>query len=230
MLKYLTFACFLYLNINLVAAQAGFYRYTGKDFTETLELLENGQFIYSNLQPWAKGQSKGTWKVQSDILILHSDKQISYEIIEEEDKKAEALYLTITAKSVDNGPRKIEKIKVNNEANMSNDNANSLAYLEQYNRINTMGTRQQRDSLKNAFVPRHYVYDDYEGFIDSLNLSFDKQELSLQLKNPKSNRITIVFDLDTNPMYRYFNQQKWQFLGKKEILSPEGYHFKKAKK
>lgn len=230
MLKYLTFACLLYLNLNLIYGQAGFYKYTGSDFSETLELLENGRFIYCNIQPWAKAESKGTWKVQNNAIILHSDKQINYEIIEEQDNKKESLHLIITAKSSDNGPRKIEKVQVNNTANMSNDNANSLAYLEQYNRIKTSGTREQRDSLKNAFVPRHYIYNDYMGFIENLNVYFDKKQISLQLQNPQSNKVTIIFDLDTNPLYKYFNQQKWEIASKKELLSAEGNHFKKAKK
>ena len=230
MLKYLTFACFLYLNLNILYAQAGFYKYTQKDFTETLELLENGNFIYNNLQDWSKTESKGKWKIQNNQLILHSEHQIQFELIEEEDNKKECLYLVITSTSKDKGPQKINQILINGNGKMMNDNSNSLAYLEKHSRIMNTGTKAQRDSLKEAYIPLHYLYDDYSGTVENIEIFFDKRKVNIPITNPKANHIKVIFNLEGKGTYRYFNQEAWTFVNKKEILSKEGQSFKRAKK
>jgi hypothetical protein len=218
------------LTSATVCAQAGYYKTEQKTGGESLELLEDNRFNYTFETAWSKSTTVGRWKIEGGKLILHSDKQLEFTVFEEKDPKDEGLCINIIANSADEGPKLIDRILFGEKKPFKKDNSRSLAYLEQYNRIASSGTPAQRDSLKRAYTPQYFSYNAYEGTADTVRLLFDRKEVVYILKDKTANLLIFDFKLDANSLFRYFKNEAWEFVGRKEIHSPEGKIFKKGKK
>jgi hypothetical protein len=213
-----------------LSAQVGFYKTEGKQGGESIEILKDNRFIYTNQTAWAKSTTEGKWSIKGNTLVLHSDKQLIYNVVESRNDNSPALYVEISAASQAVGPKTMEKVILSKDLPFKKDNSRALAYLEQYNKIANTGTTQQRDSLRQAYTPQYFVCDDYEGIADTVRVFFDKKEVIYPLKDKAANVLSFDFTLEINPLYRYFKDEEWEFVGKKELKTKDGASLKKGKK
>lgn len=230
MKNFITVLTLFALTSPSIFAQAGYYKTEQKTGGESLELLADGRFTYTIATAWSKATTEGRWKTEANKLILHSDKQLEFTVSEQKDPKDEGFCLNIIANSADEGPKLIDKVLFGDKKPFKKDNSRSLAYLEQYNKIASSGTPAQRDSLKRAYTPQYFSYNAYEGIADTVRLLFDRKEIVYTLKDKTANLLIFDFKLDANPLFRYFKNEAWEFVGRKEIHSPQGAIFKKGKK
>jgi len=213
-----------------LSAQVGFYKTEGKQGGESIEILNGNRFVYTNQTAWAKSVTEGKWSLQGNTLILTSDKQLIYKVLEARNDNSPAMYVNIGAASQAVGPKTVEKVVLGKDVPFKKDNSRALAYLEQYNKLANTGTPAQRDSLRNAYTPQYFVCDDYEGAADTVRVLFDKKEVAYALQDKMANVLSFDFTLETNPLYRYFKDEEWQLVGKKELKTKDGASLKKGKK
>ncbi len=211
------------------AAQAGFYRAGSKDEGETLELRSNGTFTYHIFTPFSKSSSEGKWQTKGDKIILHGDKQVQFKVMERLNPDVADLQIIFEAPDVEQGARQIEKVLLNDKGKFYKNNDRALQYLEERSRLNASGTQFQRDSIRTAYVPQHYICSDYDGEAQKISVFFDKKVIHHLVQNPSANDFLLVFLLDPNGLTRYFDQEEWTWT-KKELLSPQNTVFKKGKK
>ncbi len=224
------FALLLFSHFSCLYAQAGSYQRTDKDVTETIELRTNGSFIYTYQTGFAKSLTEGTWKAEAKTIILRSNKQIVLKVEESQNANLQGLKIMLNAPSARKGPRNVEKLLFNEQIPCSKDEDFALNYLKQYNEIMTIGTAAQKDSLKMSFAPRLYKSSEWAGRVDSIFILFDKKKLIYLPIAPTCNEFNIKIILDDDSMYRYFNEEVWQWIDKKILAPPTGELFKKGKK
>ncbi len=224
------FALLLFLQFTHLYAQAGLYQRTDKDVTETMDLRNNGVFTYTYQTGFAKSTTEGTWKAEGKSIVLRSNKQIVLKVEEAYNSNSQRLKITLNAPSARKGPRNIEKVLFNEQIPCTKDEDFALDYLKQYNEIMTTGTMAQKDSLKMSFATRIYNSSEFAGKADSIFILFDKKKVAYQPLNPNSNEYNIKIILDDDSLYRYFNDETWQWIDKKILAPPIGDAFKKGKK
>lgn len=221
---FLLLCCFEY-----AAAQTGFYRAGTKEEGETIELRGDGTFTYHVFTPFARSSSDGKWQAKGDKIVLHSNNQVQFKVEERQNPDVADLQITLVAPDIEQGARQIEKVLLNDKAKFQKNNDRALQYLEERSRIQASGSQYQRDSIKTAYVPQHYVCSEYDGEARKITVFFDKKVIHHNVRNPSANDFTLIFLLDPNGLTRYFDQEEWTWT-KKELTSPQKTLFKKGKK
>jgi len=229
-MKQYFFALLLFCGFSPLFAQTGVYNRTDKDITETMELRSNGSFTYIYQTGFAKSLTEGTWKAEGKTIILRSNKQIVLKVEESLNSNSQRLKITLNAPSARKGPRNVEKVLFNEQIPCSKDEEFALDYLKKYNELMTTGSIAQKDSLKMSFAPRLYSSSEFTGKADSIFILFDKKKVAYKPLDPNSNEYNIKIILDDDSMYRYFNDEVWQWIDKKILAPPAGEVFKKGKK
>lgn len=224
------FALLLFCNFSYLCAQTGVYNRTDKDVTETMELRGNGSFTYTYHTGFAKSFTEGTWKAEGKTIVFRSNKQIVLKVEESLNNNSQSLKITLNAPSARKGPRNVEKVLFNEQIPCSKDEEFALNYLKKYNELMTTGSAAQKDSLKMSFAPRLYTSSEFSGKTDSIFILFDKKKVVYTPIEPSSNEYNIKIILDEDSMYRYFNDEVWQWIDKKILAPPTGEAFKKGKK
>ena len=149
---------------------------------------------------------------------------------ETQNANSKSLKIKLNAPSARKGPRNVEKILFNQQIPCSRDENFALEYLKRYNEIMTVGSAAEKDSLKTSFAPRIYNSSEYAGITDSIFIFFDKKKIMYKPLEKTSNEFDIKIILDDDSMYRYFEDEVWQWIDKKILAPPTGDPFKKGKK
>jgi hypothetical protein len=224
--------CFVFLQIGFsqLYAQSGIYNRIVKDETEQMELRNNGTFTYTYHTGFAKSFTEGTWRLEGKTVVFRSAKQVVLKVEETKNEKNKNLKIAIQAPSARKGPRNVEKVLFNNQIPCSKDETFALEYLKRYNEIMTIGSNAQKDSLKTSFAPRLYNSSEFENQVDSICIYFDKKKAVYKPLEPTSNEFIVKVILDEDSMYKYFEDEVWQWIDKKILAPPIGDGFKKGKK
>lgn len=226
----LTFIC-LFFSYNSLA-QTGVYLYSDKATKETIELnlRRDGVFFYTQSKDWNNAVTQGKWRpLGSGRVVLTSDYQLdNYTIEEIEDPTLQSIHIVIQSKSKGQSPTTISKIFMNEDetAQFNMDSEAILAMLEERQKLAVSAPIEVRDSLKNNDAPRFYKYDGQKE-LKSITLEFDSKEITVNIENPKANKIILTTAFAPNAAYHYM--KKVEFISDGKFIREEGSSIKLKK-
>lgn len=232
-MKPLSILLFCCLFTCSVFAQTGNYQYTNKSSGTTigLHLRADGIFIYHYEKGWAKGTTTGKWRpLGNGRVLLNSDYQLSnYTLEEVEDNTVQGICILVQSDQKGQSPRSIKQLYLNEDETtlFRPDGEANLALLEVRQRILTVGTAQEQDSLKNTDPPRCYRNPTPQ-LVRSITLVFDGQEVLIPVTNPNATRLVLTTRFAPQASYKYMKDQ--EFIKKGDYISEVGSAIRLKKK